>query len=160
MFEQKDVADCWKRIGIDDAQKLSQAIDEVYSNKKRLGLNVYVGEWNKKNICICLNKDEKVISAFPSTIGDAEYLKIENEVKTLYKGFGIDIEEVPLEIISTFIGIDIMNNKEIFLNNEFEKIESHLFPFSANQEIIVISTSQGGIAIGINAVKEIIEKIK
>ena len=71
----------------------------------------------------------------------------------------MDIEELPLEIISTFIGIDIMNNKEDFLNGNFKNIKSRLFPFQITPEVLVISTNQGGIAIGIEAVKEIIQKI-
>lgn len=159
MFNKNKIAKEWINIGADTEQKIMNAVEEAYSNKKRLGLNIYLGKWNNQNICICLNQEEKIVEAFPTAINEEQYLSIKEDVRKLYKGFGMDIEELPLDIISTFIGIDIMNNKEDFLNGEFKNIKSRLFPFQITPEVLVISTNQGGIAIGIEAIKEIICKI-
>ena len=94
MTNKNKIAKEWINIGADTEQKAMNAVEEAYSNKKKLGLNIYLGKWNNQNICICLNQEEKIVEAFPTAINEEQYLSIKEDVRKLYKGFGMDIEEL------------------------------------------------------------------
>ena len=50
------------------------------------------------------------------------------------------------------------NNKQDFLNGKYNKVNCRLFTCTANDNIVVIPTEQGSIAIGMQIVRDIVSK--
>ena len=44
MFNKNKIAEDWINIGAHTEQKAMNAVEEAYSNKKKLGLNIYLGK--------------------------------------------------------------------------------------------------------------------
>ena len=158
MFWKSDVPERWRKIGLKKKEDVLNAINEAYSNREKIGLNVCLGKWNDKNICMTLNEEEKIVDAFPAAVDIKEYQKIEGMVREFYKSTGVDADDVAVKVVSLFIGIDIMNNKQDFLNGKYNKVNCRLFTCTADDDIVVIPTEQGSIAIGMQIVKDIVSK--